>query len=305
VDVTFHEDLTKQHSNFDKQVAFTFTKDGFVLFAPMKASVRDDEETSTAKAEQPFWYRLAFIIPSDELQFARNALTFGIDEIAPIHQDLYESNPEAVDYLQQKVSQGARYLPSEPTLVDQPICPAEGTLPHVKEVVWASIFRIRFAVAETLHKVYQSKAEDGGASAGHVLLVGDAAHVHSPTGGQGMNLGIRDGVECGKAITEHWLAQMTHTPTRSEASAITPLLQRSMSSSEHRPLEIFAATRRAEAVQVIALTKRLAWITTMKSWTLSAKVRDLIVGFCGRWKFARKSFVLTVSGIGARLNSTQ
>jgi len=37
-------------------------------------------------------------------------------------------------------------------------------------------YRVRCAVAEQLYKPLGS---------GHVLLVGDAAHVHSPAGGQG------------------------------------------------------------------------------------------------------------------------
>jgi 2-polyprenyl-6-methoxyphenol hydroxylase-like FAD-dependent oxidoreductase len=38
--------------------------------------------------------------------------------------------------------------------------------------------------------------------AGPVLLAGDAGHVHSPAGGQGMNLGIADGIALGQALVE-------------------------------------------------------------------------------------------------------
>ncbi|GLW07046.1 hypothetical protein Misp01_21760 [Microtetraspora sp. NBRC 13810] len=34
-------------------------------------------------------------------------------------------------------------------------------------------------------------------SRGRVLLAGDAAHIHSPAGGQGLNLGIGDAVNLG------------------------------------------------------------------------------------------------------------
>jgi 2-polyprenyl-6-methoxyphenol hydroxylase-like FAD-dependent oxidoreductase len=50
-------------------------------------------------------------------------------------------------------------------------------LPKVAEVRATSRYRVREAMASTAYKLFG----DGG----HILLVGDAAHVHSPTGGQG------------------------------------------------------------------------------------------------------------------------
>ncbi|RKT18292.1 2-polyprenyl-6-methoxyphenol hydroxylase-like FAD-dependent oxidoreductase [Streptomyces sp. 1114.5] len=56
--------------------------------------------------------------------------------------------------------------------------PAQGAA-RVAEVVAASTYRVQERVAESFR-------------AGPVLLVGDAAHTHSPAGGQGMNTGIQD-----------------------------------------------------------------------------------------------------------------
>lgn len=71
--------------------------------------------------------------------------------------------------------------PAEPTLQDvQAILDSRGprsTPAAVREVVWSSRFRIHHGVAASYR-------------AGRVFLAGDAAHVHSPAGGQGMNTGI-------------------------------------------------------------------------------------------------------------------
>jgi 2-polyprenyl-6-methoxyphenol hydroxylase-like FAD-dependent oxidoreductase len=49
--------------------------------------------------------------------------------------------------------------------------------PKVLEVRESSRYRVREAMASTMYKPFGTH--------GHVLLVGDAAHVHSPAGGQG------------------------------------------------------------------------------------------------------------------------
>ena len=49
--------------------------------------------------------------------------------------------------------------------------------PKVLEVRESSRYRVREAIASTMYKPFGAH--------GHVLLVGDAAHVHSPAGGQG------------------------------------------------------------------------------------------------------------------------
>jgi 2-polyprenyl-6-methoxyphenol hydroxylase-like FAD-dependent oxidoreductase len=49
----------------------------------------------------------------------------------------------------------------------------------IRDAVWTSVFRIQRRLAETYRR-------------GRFLLAGDAAHMHSPIGGQGMNTGIGD-----------------------------------------------------------------------------------------------------------------
>ena len=60
---------------------------------------------------------------------------------------------------------------------------------RVEEVVWGSRFRIHHRVAKSYRK-------------GRFLLMGDAAHVHSPAGGQGMNTGLVDAVVLGRLLAD-------------------------------------------------------------------------------------------------------
>ena len=52
---------------------------------------------------------------------------------------------------------------------------------EVQEVRWFSTYHVHHRVASTFRK-------------GHAFLLGDAGHIHSPVGGQGMNTGIGDAI---------------------------------------------------------------------------------------------------------------
>jgi 2-polyprenyl-6-methoxyphenol hydroxylase-like FAD-dependent oxidoreductase len=68
------------------------------------------------------------------------------------------------------------------------------------EPIWTSSFKISRRIAERYRF-------------GRVVLVGDAAHIHSPVGGQGMNLGIQDAFALAAALVrgeeavDHWTAE--------------------------------------------------------------------------------------------------
>lgn len=82
---------------------------------------------------------------------------------------------------------------------------------------------------------------------GPVLLVGDAAHVHSPAGGQGMNLGLRDAEKLSRALDE------------------------ALKGGTEAPLAAYATERRQAAATVLEMTDRLTKVATMTSpamqWT--------------------------------------
>lgn len=83
----------------------------------------------------------------------------------------------------------ARFVSSRPDTLA--ILPREA---KVKRVIWQSEFRINYRQVER----YQ---------VGRVLLAGDAAHIHSPVGGRGMNLGIEDACWLAWLLEENRLAE--------------------------------------------------------------------------------------------------
>jgi 2-polyprenyl-6-methoxyphenol hydroxylase-like FAD-dependent oxidoreductase len=96
----------------------------------------------------------------------------------------------------------------------------------VKELIWGSRFRIHHRVADT----YRAR---------RLLLAGDAAHLHSPAGGQGMNLGIQDAVSLADALCD-----VLHDD--SDAA-----------------LDTYSASRKPIAQQVLTMTGRLTRLATL------------------------------------------
>lgn len=114
----------------------------------------------------------------------------------------------------------------------------------IRETFWTSRFHIQ-------HKVSASPRK------GRVLLCGDAAHVHSPAGGQGMNTGIQDAV--------------------SLAAALDDVLRGKPEAS----LDTWAEKRHAVALDVVSTTDRLTRVATLHS-SLGRGLRNALVGFLGR-----------------------
>ncbi len=104
----------------------------------------------------------------------------GITVIAPLPGDRF------------RVVATVAEAPQQPTIDDiQAVLDRHGLqgTAKVTEVLWSSRFHVHHRVADRYRE-------------GRVLLIGDAAHVHSPAGGQGMNTGIQDGVALGKLLVK-------------------------------------------------------------------------------------------------------
>lgn len=132
---------------------------------------------------------------------------------------------------------------------------------RVTEIGWASRFRVHHRLADTYRK-------------GPFLLMGDAAHVHSPAGGQGMNTGLVDAIVLGEALIR--------VVRNGEADTV---------------LDDYALTRRPAAADVLALASRLTRIATVRS-VLLRRMRNLALRFLNRIPPFKRRMALGFSGIG-------
>src|SRR5689334_3681361 len=128
----------------------------------------------------------------------------------------------------------------------------------VTDVIWGSRFRIHHRVADTYR-------------AGRLLLAGDAAHVHSPAGGQGMNLGIQDGV----ALAEALAAVLAGAPDS--------------------VLDEYSTARRPIAQQVVEMTDRLTRLATLPRAV--RPIRNVVIGIAGRIPAVQRALATRLSGL--------
>lgn len=112
---------------------------------------------------------------------------------------------------------------------------------RIDTILWISRFRVHHRLADAYR-------------AGRVLLAGDAAHVHSPAGGQGMNIGIQDALALGNVL--HGVVN--------GARAVA--------------LEEYERSRRPIAQRVVELANRLTRVATLS----------------GRQKRALRNFIIRV-----------
>ncbi|MDQ3459447.1 MAG: FAD-dependent monooxygenase [Deinococcota bacterium] len=134
---------------------------------------------------------------------------------------------------------------------------------RVDEIVWSSRFRVHHRVADRYR-------------AGRILLAGDAAHVHSPAGGQGMNTGIQDAVALGHALAAVLAGR----------------------AAESR-LDEYERTRRPVAERVVAFTDRATRVATLRS-SRARSVRNGVIGMIGRIPAVRCRLAIELAGLRNR-----
>jgi 2-polyprenyl-6-methoxyphenol hydroxylase-like FAD-dependent oxidoreductase len=106
------------------------------------------------------------------------------------------------------------------------------------DMVWFSAFRISRRIV-TQYRF------------GRVVLAGDAAHIHSPVGGQGMNLGVQDAyalaaaLRDGEAAVDRWATERHRVGRR--VLFVTDLLTRAVTARSS-----FVAQLRASALRFVA-----------------------------------------------------
>ncbi|MET9313268.1 NAD(P)/FAD-dependent oxidoreductase [Kribbella sp. NPDC003505] len=132
--------------------------------------------------------------------------------------------------------------------------------PKVTEVIWGSRFRIHERVADRYR-------------AGRVLLAGDAAHTHSPAGGQGMNLGLRDAVALADALSQAL-------------------------NGDDADLDVYAESSREEAVRVIGLAHRLTRLANVPPAV--RPVRNAVLSLIGRVGKTQDGFAKQLAGFPER-----
>ncbi len=192
--------------------------------------------------------RLSGEAPVDEviLFWAKAGLTV----VAPLPGDIFRIVAPVADAPEQPSAQYVQQILASRG-------PGAGQM-VVTDVIWGSRFGIQHRVADTYR-------------AGRLLLSGDAAHVHSPAGGQGMNLGIQDAVALADALADV------------------------LGGAPDRTLDEYSAARRPIAQQVVEMTDRLTRLATLPR--AIRPVRNAAGGLAGRVPSVRRAMAMRLSGL--------
>jgi len=254
--------FTASASHVEAQVraddgARTIDADWLIGCDGMHSTVREQSGVAFAGGE----YQQSFVLADVHMRWplSRDKVTLfyspkGLVVVAPLPDDRFRIVATVAE---------APEAPSAQFM--QSILDARGPMENpgrIGEVHWSSRFHIHRRLVQSPRR-------------GRILLCGDAAHVHSPAGGQGMNTGIQDSV--------------------SLAQALAATLQ----DGDEARLDAWAAERHRIARDVVAMTDRMTRVATMKSPAGQA-LRNIAVAFAGHLPPVRSALARTLAELDAR-----
>lgn len=134
---------------------------------------------------------------------------------------------------------------------------------RVTSMSWSSRFRLHHRLASSYRR-------------GRIMLMGDAAHVHSPAGGQGMNTGIVDASVLGRLLAAVIKGDQP-------ASA----------------LDLYEKLRRPAAAKVLPLAGDLTHMATMTD-PIQRTARNARLSVVGAVPMARRRMAMNLSGLSRK-----
>ena len=219
----------------------------------MRSTVRQSAGIGFGGSEYPESFMLADVHLQGEVSAAEVVLFWeraGLTVVAPLPDGRYRVVAPMADAPDTPTADVVQRLLDERGL-------GRGRV-TVTDVSWSSRFRIHHRVADTYRN-------------GRLLLAGDAAHVHSPAGGQGMNLGIQDAI------------------------ALSDSLIRVLAGEPENLLDDYAQSRRPYAEQVLSLTSRMTRLATVPPAV--RPLRNMGLGLAGSIPAVRAALAWRLSGL--------
>ncbi|UDL94455.1 FAD-dependent monooxygenase [Lichenihabitans sp. PAMC28606] len=224
----------------------------------MNSIVREQSGIGFAGAAYPQDFVLADVrmdwpLPRDEVDLFLSP--DGLMVVAPLPDDRF------------RVVATVTHAPEHPTIdaieaILRQRGPSTSSAIRVHDLIWSSRFRVHHRISDMPRK-------------GRVLLCGDAAHVHSPAGGQGMNTGIQDAV-----------------------ALAVPLIE-AVRSGDDGGLDAWAKARHAIAEDVVKTTDRITQVGLLRSGPAQA-VRNTAFSLLGHIPAATSALARKIAEIDNR-----
>lgn len=158
--------------------------------------------------------------------------------------------------------------PAQPAITDvQALIDSRGptgAASRISQMHWGSRFHVHHRVADYFHRR-------------RYVLVGDAAHVHSPAGGQGMNTGLVDACVLGQILSD---VILNH--------------------KDYCALDHYEMLRKPAAEQVLQLAEKLTCMALIRS-TPKRLLRNILLQAMGVFPAVRNRLQMNLSGLSRRV----